>query len=149
MASRIDEMHQSDPGQLTERMEELHRAILKLAGNRSPRLHAQDGAESTISSIELDAAGSMKSRAPSLSNPPGPPPPPRHPAHSYANSLRFPNPPQRSISDRIHNPSPISLSPTPLFEKRLTPEQRSLSPPPTELPGSEPSDASSSYHRLS
>lgn len=128
---------------------------MKLAGNTSPRLLAQkDGGESTISSIELDATGSMKSRAPSLKQFPGPPPP-RHPAHSYnnshnssyANSLRFPLPPQRqrSISDRIHNPSPTSFVDT----KHLSPQQSTFAQQLAELPGSEPSDTSSSSHRLS
>lgn len=139
-------------------MEELHLAIMKLATKNSPRLLAQnDCGESTISTIELDAAGSMKSRTPSVKHFTGYPPP-RHPAHSYNSShnsnypnvFRFPNPPQqqRSISDRIHNPSPV-----PTFDTRpripTVNEPKSFAQQLAELPGSEPSDTASSDHRLS
>ncbi|KAF2093913.1 hypothetical protein NA57DRAFT_47393 [Rhizodiscina lignyota] len=136
MAARIDDIHNRHTGELSERMEELHRVILKIAGNQSPNIPPQrDGAESIISSMDLD--GSLKSRVPSVNDVPSQPPP-RHPAHNYSNSLRFPFPPQRSISDQQ---SPIDRQP---IDHDLFSTPRD----PAELPGSDPSDASSSQ-RLS
>lgn len=136
IAARIDDIH-GNAGELSERMEGLHQVILALTGDQSPRLPPQkDGSESIISSMELDATGSIKSRNHSLLSSPISPPP-RHPNHSLSNSLRFPRAPHRSIADL----SPIDtrgappISDHPLFR--------------SELQGSDVPSENSSTHRLS
>lgn len=131
-------------------MEELQKAIFKLAGGQSPRLIAQrDGTESTISSIELDATGSARS-IPVTANDFPRVPPPRHPARSHADYLRFPATTQRSFSGRTNDTSPTASCPTaqPYDSTRLSPSFSPYHSRPVELPGSVPSEASSA-HRLS
>lgn len=100
-------------------MEALHKVILSIAGDQQPDLPPQrDGAESIISSMDLD--GSMRSRVRSV-NDASSGSPPRHPGHNYNSSLRYPFPPQRSISDKESAIEKPPLSEHPFYRNTAEP----------------------------